>query len=225
MTVPRIEVYADIACPWTYLVVWRLRQLWPGYEGRVEVIWRALSLEYINERATPKPAHDAEVALIRRIEPELPLGEWKRPDWQWPSTVWPALEALACAQAQSAAAGFAMSWALRHAFFAESRCLALRHELFAIARSSGGALDLARFEADWDMGRHKGGVIEESRRGWHALKVNGSPTFVLPDGRRVSSPGLGEADIDEERGIVRSYTPSPGDPLAPLRDMLDLAAG
>jgi hypothetical protein len=131
-------------------------------------------------------------------------------------TFWPAFEALACAQAQSHVAGFAMSWALRHAFFAESRSPALRHELLAIARevATQADLDVERFEHDWDSGRYKASVIADSGRGWHELKVNGSPTFVLPDGRQVSGPASGEVDIDEERGVVRSYVPFVGDPLA-----------
>jgi predicted DsbA family dithiol-disulfide isomerase len=223
MALPTIEIYSDIHCPWTYLTIYRLRKVWPAYAGRLQVAWRALSLEYINKRGTPKPVLDVEIDLIRQIEPELPIQRWPRPDWQWPVTFWPAFEALACAQAQGHAAAFAMSWALRHAFFAEGRCPSLRHELLDIARTAAGqvALDLARFEQDWDQGRYKGSVIAESRRGWHELRVAGSPTFVLPDGRQVADPGAGEADIDEERGIVRSYTPYPGDPLDAIRGVLE----
>jgi predicted DsbA family dithiol-disulfide isomerase len=71
--------------------------------------------------------------------------------------MWPAFEALACAQAQNGEAAFAMSWALRYAFFTESRNIALRGELLAIAQAVAQetSLDLARFEADWDSGRYK----------------------------------------------------------------------
>ncbi|HZS87060.1 MAG TPA: DsbA family protein [Chloroflexota bacterium] len=226
MALPTIEIYSDIQCPWTYLAVYRLRTIWPEYAGRVRLVWRALSLEYINGQGTPKPTLDAETALIAQIEPALPLQRWSRPDWQWPVTCWPAFEALACAQAQGDAAGAAMSWAVRHAFFAESRSPALRHELLDIAREVAAqtALDVERFEQDWDSGRHKAGVIAESRRGWHELAVGGSPTFVLPDGRQVSGPASGEADIDEEHGVVRRYEPFVGDPLAVFRALLDTAA-
>ena len=225
MSLPTVEIYADIYCPWTYLVVYRLRRTWPDYAGRVRLAWRALSLEYINAAGANKPTIEAEINLIAGVEPALPVGRWRRPDWQWPMTFWPALEALACAQAQSEAAAFAMSWALRHAFFAEGRSLSLRHELLAIAHAVAADTDLdaARFADDWDSGRYKGSVIADSRRGWHDLRVAGSPTFVLPDGRQVTSPGTGEADVDEARGIVHSYTPFPGDPLAPLRELLEAA--
>lgn len=225
MDLPTIEIYSDIQCPWTYLALYRLRTVWPAYAGRVRVAWRALSLEYVNAQGTSKPTLDAETGLIARIEPALPLRRWSRPDWQWPVTCWPAFEALACAQAQGHDAAFAMSWALRQAFFAESRSLALRHELLAIARdvATETELDVDRFEREWDSGRYKASVIAESRRGWHELRVNGSPTFVLPDGRQVSDLASGEADIDEEQGVVRSYVPFEGDPLAVFRALLDAA--
>ena len=97
---PKIEIFSDIHCPWAYLAVYRLRQLWPEYAGRLEIGWRSLSLEYINRRGTPKPILDLETGFMKNIEPGLPVKAWSRPDWQWPVTFWPAFEALNCAQAQ-----------------------------------------------------------------------------------------------------------------------------
>ena len=226
MNVPVVEIYSDIHCPWTYLAIYRLREVWPEYAGRLRLAWRALSLEYINERGTPKPVLDAEIGLLQQIEPRLPIRPWPRPDWQWPVTFWPAFEALACAQAQGHDVAYAMSWALRRAFFEAGRSPSLRHELLDIARqvAAEAELDIRQFENDWDSGRNKASVSAESRRGWHDLKAGGSPTFVLPDGHQVSNPASGDADIDEEQGIVRSYTPYDGDPLAVFREMLDRAA-
>lgn len=210
-------------CPFAYLATYRLRQIWPEFAGRVQIVWRALSLEYINNRiGTPKPLYEAERQLFSRIEPALPFHTWPRAEWEWPVTMWPAFEALACAQAQDAEAAFAISWALRHAFFAEGRTIAMRHELLAIAGAVAveGKLDLARFEADWDSGRYKANVIMESKQGWHSLKVDGSPTLVLPDGRQITNPAVGEIDFDEEQYLLRRYTPHPGDPLAVYREMI-----
>ena len=221
--IPTIEIYTSIECPYAYLATYRLRQLWPELAGRVQLVWRALSLEYINRRiGTPPPMFEAEKALFARIEPNLPWLLWTRPVWDWPVTLWPAFEALACAQAQGQAAAWAMSWALRHAFFAEGRNLAMRHELMAIAGevAAEGQLDPAQFEADWDSGRYKGSVIAESQHGWHELKLNGSATFILPDGRQMTNPAIGEIDFDEDNHILRSYSPYPDDPLAVYREML-----
>lgn len=218
-----IDIYSSLECPFAYMAVYRLRKIWPEYASRVQLVWRALSLEYINRRGPSKPATGVELHLIHQLEPGLPVQLWNRPDWEWPVTFWPAMEALACAQGQGSEGAFALSWALRHAFFAESRNIALRHEIFAVAREVAREtnLDLARFEDDWDNGRYKGTVIADSRRGWHELKVAGSPTFVLPGGKQISNPGEGEIDIDEEHATVRRFTPFAGDPLAIFRDMLD----
>jgi predicted DsbA family dithiol-disulfide isomerase len=217
----QLEIYSSMECPYAYLATYRLRQLRNEFAGRVQIVWRALSLEYINRGSYPKPLRDAEQGLFATIEPQLPFHPWARPDWEWPATFWPAFEALACAQAQDAGAAFELSWALRHAYFAESRSPSLRHEILAIAEqvASIAELDLARFERDWDTGRYKGSVIAESRRGWHALKVNGSATLVLPDGSQVTNPAIGEIDFDEQRAILRSYTPYPADPLDAYREI------
>lgn len=227
MSLPTIEVYSSIDCPFAYLAIHRLRQVWPAYAGRLRIGWRALALEYVNRRGTPKPLLEAELELLPRIDATLPTRRWDRPAWEWPVTMWPAFEALACAQAQGHDAAYAMSWALRHAFFAQGRSPALRHEILAIAADAAqeAAIDLARFESDWDAGRHKQSVIAESRRGWEELRLPGSPTFVLPSGRALEGPALGELDFDEERLVVRRFVPYPGDPLDAYRALLDEAAG
>jgi predicted DsbA family dithiol-disulfide isomerase len=226
MTLPTIEIYASLECPYAYLATYRLRQVWSAYAGRLHISWRALSLEYVNRVGISKNGHDAERVLFAHVEPALPWRAWSRPDSEWPVTAWPAFEALACAQAQHHDAAFAMSWALRHAFFMEGRSLALRHELFDIAKQVARAapLDLARFEDDWDSGRYKRTVFEESRRGWHELKLNGSATFVLPDGQPLTNPAIGAVDFDEVNHILRSYVPYQDDPLTVYRDMLERAA-
>jgi predicted DsbA family dithiol-disulfide isomerase len=224
--IPNIELYSSIECSFAYLAVHRLRQVWPSYAGRVQLVWRALSLEYVNRVPNSRPLFEAELTLFGQIDASLPMRSWVRPEWDWPVTLWPAFEALACAQAQGSDAAWAMSWALRHAYFAESRTIALRHELLAITEqvAQEAPLDLALFVDDWDSGRYKGAVLAESRRGWHELKVDGSPTFVLPDDRQVSNPAVGEIDFDEATSTLRSYIPYEGDPLDVFRSLLDEAA-
>jgi predicted DsbA family dithiol-disulfide isomerase len=224
--IPIIELYSSIECPFAYLAIHRLRQVWSPYAGRVQLVWRALSLEYVNKVPNSRPLFEAELKLFQQIDSSLPMRSWARPEWDWPATLWPAFEALACAQAQGSDAAWAMSWGLRYAYFAQSRTIALRHELLAIAEqvSQEAPLDLARFAEDWDSGRYKGAVLAESRRGWHELKVAGSPTFVLPDGRQVSDLAVGEIDFDEATSTLRSYVAYEGDPLDVFRNLLGEAA-
>lgn len=220
---PVLELYSSIECPFAYLAIYRLRQVWPAYAGRVQVVWRALSLEHVNKVGNSRPLFEAELKVIQQIEPSIPGHSWSRREWDWPVTLWPAFEALACAQAQNHDAAFAMSWALRYGYFVESRNIALRHEILAIAEqvAQETPLDLARFTRDWDSGRHKETVLAESRKGWHELKVDGSPTFVLPDGRQISNPAIGDIDFDESTYILQSYKPYEGDPLDAIRGLLD----
>jgi hypothetical protein len=220
---PTIEIYSSMECPYAYLATYHLRQVWPEFRGKVRLAWRALALEYVNRQSYPKPLYAAEYALFRQIEPGLPWNLWARPDWEWPTTHWPAFEALACAQVQGDEPAFEMSWALRHAYFAGSRCLSLRHEILAVAESvaSQGALDLRRFTEDWDAGRYKARVLEESRRGWEDLKVDGSATLLLPGGQRMTNPAIGEIDFDEARYELKRYTPYPGNPADVYRQVLE----
>jgi hypothetical protein len=99
----------------------------------------------------------------------------------------------------------------------------MRFVLADVAREAG--LDVDRFLVDWDSGRFRRAVIEESHHGWEELKVPGSPTFVLPSGKQVPNPGA----IGVEWGphhSVQSITPADcpnGDCLQVFRDMLDEA--
>jgi predicted DsbA family dithiol-disulfide isomerase len=221
---PSFFIYASIECPYAYLATFRLRQLRSEWQGRLRLVWKALSLEYINRGSYAKPLYEAEHGLFRQLEPALPWRLWDGPDWSWPTTFWPAFEALACAQAQGDQPAFEMSWALRHAYFAECRDISMRHVLHDIARdlSKDGLLDYSRFVDDWDSGRQKRAVLEDSRQGWRELKLDGSATLVNPSGERATNPAVGEIDFDEEAAVLRSYIPYPGDPLQAYRLLLGL---
>jgi predicted DsbA family dithiol-disulfide isomerase len=223
---PQIEVYSDLHCPWAYLAVFRLRQLWPDYAEKLEIQWRSLSLEYINRRGTPKTILDLEFDVMKQIEPDLPVKPWSRPDSEWPVTIWPAFEALECAQAQGSQPAFELSWELRRAFFEDSHSLSLRSEIFNMVRKIAGesGLDQDRLEADWDSGRYKQNVIRDSQRGWHELKVKNSPTFVLPDGQQFANPAAGELKLDLKTHAVISYTPPEENWVTVYRSFLDAAA-
>ena len=140
-------------------------------------------------------------------------------------TVWPAFEAVACAGLQCLELAVELAWAIRVAFFVESRCISMRHVLLELAEQVG--LDMDRFTEDFDGGACKRQVIEEARDGWERLRVDGSPTLVLPSGEQVSALGLPELELDEAQNHrpVR-FTPAQceGDAcLDLLRAVLDRA--
>ena len=188
--------------------MYRLRFLWPEYADRVRIAWRALSLEWKNNKSTPKDIVDAEILLMARQELELPIGAWQAPEWQYPVTLLPAFEALGCAERQGEQQGWEFSWRVRRAFFEQSRNVAMRHVLLELAAESG--LDVARFRHDWDSGTERRRALEESVRGWEELKVAGSPTFVLPSGRQIHNPGAWQVTWGKNHEIVavdRAVTP------------------
>ncbi|HEY7358664.1 MAG TPA: DsbA family protein [Ktedonobacterales bacterium] len=214
---PTIEVFSDVHCPWGYLAAFRLLHLQPEWSGRLRMAWRCLPLEVVNNRGTPKHTLDQEVPYLLQVEPDIPARAWRRPEWEYPVTALPAFEALKCAEAQGDDAALAYNWAVRRAFFAESRCTSLRHVLIDIARESG--LDLAAFVSDFDSGRYKHLVLEESDQGWNALKVKGSPTLVLPNGEQRPYPATPELLWDAQEhvvGVKASEYPE-GDPLDSYR--------
>ncbi|RIK35400.1 MAG: hypothetical protein DCC58_20555 [Chloroflexi bacterium] len=142
-------------------------------------------------------------------EPELPWRMWDQPDSHWPVTAWPAFEAVKCAEQQSLALTDELDWRLRHAFFAESRCIALRHEILACAEAAG--LEMARFTHDFDSGVVKGQVIAEAREGWERLQVNGSPTLVFPNGTQAHGQELGLPEMTISANRVLAFTPGARD--------------
>jgi len=139
----------------------------------------------------------------------------------------PAFEAVRCAERQGLDLADDLDWAIRGAFFAESRRISMRHVLLELA--AGVGLDMAGVEDDVDGGVAERLVVEEAREGWERLEVEGSPTFVLPSGRQASYPGLPKVELDKERNDrpVRVH-PAPCSGAACLdhyRRLLDEAAG
>jgi predicted DsbA family dithiol-disulfide isomerase len=225
LTVPIVEVYGSMECPYAYLMNFRLRQLMSEYEGKLQIAWRALSLEDVNNSASNMLGLIWEGGLLKMAEPNLPIKEWAQDESIPPTTFLPAFEALACAQAQGYERSHALSWALRHALYAESRNISMRHEIFAIAEETTkkAPLDVAQFKKDWDSGKFRNVILAESAKGWHEIKVEGSATLVLPDGSQYSNPSIGEFDFDEKKGEVKDYHPPKENWMTTYRKILNSA--
>lgn len=211
MTAPTvIAMYADLACPYAYVSAYRLRSLRKEIRTSVAVAHKSLALEYINREPTPKALLEAELPILVREEPGIPYQPWQRPASEWPVTMWPAFEAVKCAEWQSLELADELDWALRVAFFAQSRCISLRHVLFDLAEQVG--LEMGRFADDFDRGRTKYQVLAEAQEGWERLHVAGSPTFVLPSGRQISDVGLPEIVVDPSHPAQAPLVKPPGEP-------------
>lgn len=218
MTTPTvIAMYADLACPYAYVSAYRLRTLRNEIPKSVAIVHKSLALEYVNREPTPKALLEAELSSLVREEPGIPYQPWQRPASEWPVTMWPAFEAVKCAERQSLELADELDWALRVAFFAQSRCISLRHVLLDLAQSVG--LDMPRFTDDFDRGVTKYQVLAEAQEGWERLHVAGSPTFVLPSGTQISDIGLPEMVVDPDHP---ERTPVLNPPTGPIQDGLEI---
>jgi predicted DsbA family dithiol-disulfide isomerase len=215
-----IVMYADLACPYAYVSAYRLRKLRSQEQAAITIVHKSLALEYVNREPTPKPLLDHELPVLVKEEPGIPYHPWQRPESEWPVTMWPAFEAIKCAERQSLELADELDWAVRRAFFAESKCISMRHVLFELAEQVG--LEMGRFADDFDRGVAKYQVLQEAQEGWEHLRVAGSPTFILPSGKQISDVGLPDIALDPALpGGVR-VTPARGskDGLEIFRQMV-----
>lgn len=194
-----IVVYSDIGCPWAHVAVWRLhdarRRL--GLVERVHFDHRVFPLELFNAQPTPRDELEPELPACAALAPRAGWQPWSAPEWSWPVTMLPAMEAVQAAKAQGLAASEALDIGLRRAFWGESRCVSLRHVILEVA-SACDDLDLGALAADIDSGTARGAIFAQ----WEVAKtdaVSGSPHLFLHDGTNMENPGL-EVDWREEQG-------------------------
>jgi predicted DsbA family dithiol-disulfide isomerase len=205
-----IAVWSDIGCPWATLALHRLygARARLGLDDRVVVDHGLFLLEDVNEAPTRRSTHDAEIPVIGTRAPELELTLWHADVSTWPVSTALANEAVHAAKSQSLSAAEQLDMALRLAFFRDSRCISLLHEVITVAETCS-RVDVAALRAALDDGSARGSMMRSYRM--HAGEVQGSPHFVLPDGYEIHNPGmslrwLGRAGgfpvIDEDDPLV-----------------------
>jgi predicted DsbA family dithiol-disulfide isomerase len=165
-----VEVFADVACPFTHVGIRRFVERRAEAERDDVRLWiRGWPLEIVN--GTPLDAHfiAEEVDDLRRqVAPTL-FARFN--EAAFPATALPALALAAAAYRDSLALGERVSLALRDALFERGLDIADEVVLAEIAADH----DLSAFDADPDtvLADHAEGV----RRG-----VIGSPHFFTPAG-------------------------------------------
>lgn len=184
-----IVFWSDVVCPWATVMVLRLRaaRARAGAEDRLALVHRALPLELEHRMAIPRRVVDAEIPLCASLTPEFGWSVWQGRAEEYPVTVLPALEAVRAAGSQSVQAGEQLDLALRRAFFVRSRCIAMRHEILAVARTCP-AVDVEVLAAALDRGTWRAAVMGDFAQ----AKADGVPcsgTLVLPGGRMLCNPG------------------------------------
>ncbi|RZV45665.1 MAG: disulfide bond formation protein DsbA, partial [Acidimicrobiales bacterium] len=161
----RIEVFADITCPFTHVGLNRVVAQLETLDREVELVVRAWPLEWVN--GVPLDA-DAVSMKVGVLTEQLGVQDFSgfRAD-TWPSTTIPALNLEAAAFEVSAETGLQVSLAIRAALFTEGQDVSSPDVLARIAERFG--LDAPstevhpRVQADYHEGQRRG--------------VRGSPDF------------------------------------------------
>ncbi|MFZ3495382.1 DsbA family oxidoreductase [Streptomyces sp. 5.8] len=185
-----ISVYTDLNCSFAHVAVHRLhetrREL--GLEGRIWFDFRAFPLELFNREVNARPGVDSEISVLGALEPEAGWRLWQGPDWTYPVTTLPALEAVHAAKSQSLEASERLDRALRRAFWAEGRCISMRHVILDVAAATG-AVEVDELANALDTGSARAAVTAqyESARGG---RVDCSPHVFLHDGTDLANPGI-----------------------------------
>ena len=186
-----IQVWSDLGCPWSHVVIWRLhdarRRL--GLEGRVHFDHHAFPLELFNSEPTPRRHIDIEAPVAQQLAPRAGWQPWSAPDSTWPVTLLPPMEAVQAAKPQSAHASEALDRGLRHALFAESRCISLRHVILEVAAETD-AVDVAALADALDGGAARAAITAD----WATARtdaVRGSAHLFAADGMEGQNPGIG----------------------------------
>ena len=191
-----IVVFSDIGCPWAHVAVWRLhdarRRL--GLEGRVAFDHRVFPLELFNSQPTPRDELAVEWEACAALAPRAGWQAWSAPDWAWPATMLPPMEAVQAAREQGPAAAEQLDRGLRRAFWGESRCISMRHVILEVA-SDCDAVDLEVLADAIDSGRARHLLFEQYEVA-RTDAVDGSPQLFLADGTTLQNPGI-EADWEE----------------------------
>lgn len=202
-----IAVWSDLGCPWSHVVVWRLwdarRRL--GLADRVRFDHHAFPLELFNSEPTPRQRVDAEWPVAERLAPRAGWQPWTAPPETYPVTLLPPMEAVLAAKEQSLAASEDLDRGLRRAFFAESRCISLRHVILEVA-SACDSLDVAALAEALDSGRSRPVLIAD----WATARgdeVQGSAHLFLPDGMNAENPGI-EVAWDGDIGTITRDDPA-----------------
>jgi predicted DsbA family dithiol-disulfide isomerase len=169
--VPLVEVFADVACPFTHVGLRRITA-WRTEHHLVEPLLRvrAWPLEFVNGHSLEGTAFAHKITALRAdVAPEL-FASFDPS--RFPTTSIPAMASEAAAYSQGVEIGERFSLAVRTALFEEGLDVADPDVLRAISHQLG-AHDLvpgddAAVIADYEAGRRRG--------------VAGSPHFFTADG-------------------------------------------
>lgn len=210
-----VVLFSDVVCGWATVALQRFYEAREraGLTDEVRVDHQLFLLEDVNRFPIPKRFLDSEIPVVGSLAPDFGWQPWQEDASTWPITALLANEAVHAAKRQSVRAAEELDTAIRHAFFAESRPIALLHELVDIARACP-SVDADTIQDDLDRGTARASMMRTYRE--HAEDVQGSPHFFLADGSDVHNPGVElhwQGDPGAGFPVVDFYDPSIYDQL------------
>lgn len=184
-----VVVYTDVMCGWSTLALHRLYRARheAGLDERLAVELRLFLLEDVNTMPLTSDVIEPEKPVIGPLEPDLNITPWQAPPSAYPVTALPANEAVHAARLQSARAAEQLDMALRLAFWRDSRCISMRHEILDVADGCP-QVDTDELRAALDDGRARGPMMRDYLE--HRDAVDGSPHLFLHDGSDRHNPGI-----------------------------------
>ncbi|WNV85422.1 DsbA family protein [Umezawaea sp. Da 62-37] len=196
-----VVVFSDLNCSFAHLGVHRLHEARArlGLVGRLWFDHRCFPLELFNRTVNERPGVDSEIAVVGALEPDAGWRLWQGPDWTYPVTMLPPLEAVQAAKSQGWAASEELDRGLRRAFWADGRCISLRHVVLDVAAETG-VVDVSALAADLDSGRARSAVMAQFAAAEHG-RVNCSPHVFLADGTNAANPGVDVSWVNGGFGV------------------------
>ncbi|MFF8844809.1 DsbA family protein [Streptomyces sp. NPDC015127] len=185
-----VTVWSDIGCPWATLALHTVHAAAERRGTELLVDHRVFPLELFNSQSTPKPIIDAEVVAIGAKVPALGWRLWSAPEYTYPVSTLPAMEAVQAAKAPEVGglrASDQLDTALRHAFYAQGRCISIVPEILAVAEECP-LVDEKALASAVERGEGRAAVY----RDWavaRSPRVQGSPHLFTAAGVDVHNPG------------------------------------
>lgn len=180
---------------------------------------RPFPLEVYGGEAAPRDILEQEWWLAAIQEPEAEFSRFAGDDW--PSTTLPAFQAAWAVSRIEPRRVHDFDLRIRRAFFAQGRNIGKRETMLDLASEAG--LDLTVFARLMDSDESRTSVLAEARIGKEQFHVRGTPTLMLPNGRRLRHP-MAFPRLRERRIVSVDRLPCYGqDCLDATRDLLEQA--
>jgi len=193
--VTRIEVFADVTCPFAHVGLRKVVGLLAGSDQDVEIVVRAWPLEWVNGVVLES---DGVAVKARALTDQLGVADFDGFDPSaWPTTTVPALNLVAAAYDRGLSDGLSMSLRLRAALFADGLNIGQPDVLAGIAAEYGldhwvyATEPSAQVQLDYDEGRQRG--------------VRGSPDFWVGEAE-FFCPAL-TLGHDDDGALVSDFDP------------------